>query len=256
MGNNVKRIWTVVCLILVLQGAGVHAEDSTVAGSQVMKVDPDAPAGGESKAGATDALNMAALASTAEEGTKKFTGSPITLKMKDADIHEVMRLISEASGFNIVLSPSVKGAVTVSLENVPWDQALEVVMTTMGLAADRNDSVLRVMPRDVLLRQKQEEIDNARLSAQTAPRITRVFPLSYSDPSKLQSLLKDYLSSFGERSAGIPAKVLVDENTQSLIVQDTMDGVDRVKKILRLLDVQTPQLLIETKVVDATESFT
>jgi len=254
-------VWLLLVSMMVAPGAAVHvqealAQEAPAEESPVMKVNPDEPsAAADSKAADADALGTAASATAADSSGKKFTGSPITLKMKDADINEVLRLISDASGFNIVLNPAVKGTVTVSLENVPWDQALEVVMTTLNLAADRNDSVLRVMPRDMLIKQKQDEIDNQKLADQSAPRITRVFPLSYSEPSKLQALLKDYLSSQADKSQGIAAKVMIDDNTQSLIVQDTQAGLERVKKIIKLLDVQTPQVIIEAKVVDATESF-
>ncbi len=201
-----------------------------------------------------DALGVAAAAADGGAG-KKFTGSPITLKMKDADVREVMRLISEASGFNVVLSPEVRGSVTVSLEEVPWDQALEVVLNTLGLVAERNESVLKIMPKEALLRQKQAEIEGQRVAKQGATRITRVFPVSYADPASLQGLLKQYATSIGQETGGLAPVILVDQNTQSLIVQDTEEGIERVKKVIRLLDVQTPQVIIEAKVIDASEGF-
>lgn len=191
---------------------------------------------------------------------KKFTGSPITLKLKDADINEVLRLIGEASGFNVVVSPGVSGKVTVSLEEVPWDQALDVVMTTLNLAAERFESILRVMPRDVLLKEKQSLLDAEKMASQTAPRITRVFPISYSDLNQLSGLLKGFLSTAQSTQADSAAaglsSIQVDQNTQSLIVRDTAEGVERVRKMIALLDVQTPQIMIEAKVIDASESFT
>jgi type IV pilus assembly protein PilQ len=146
--------------------------------------------------------------------------------------------------------------VTVSLENVPWDQALEVVMTTLDLAAERNESVLRVMPRDMLLKQKQQDLDNAKLSQVSAPRITRVFPLSYASPPNIRDLLKQYSAPIGPTAGYAPPTILVDDNTQSLVIQDTSEGIEKAKKIIRLLDVQTPQVIIEAKVIDATEGFT
>ncbi len=191
---------------------------------------------------------------------KKFTGSPITLKLKDADINEVLRLIGEASGFNVVVSPGVSGKVTVSLEDVPWDQALDVVMTTLNLAAERFESILRVMPRDVLLKEKQSFLDAEKMASQAAPRITRVFPISYADLNQLSALLKGFLSTAQSTQADSTAaglsSIQVDQNTQSLIVRDTAEGVERVRKMIALLDVQTPQIMIEAKVIDATESFT
>ncbi len=202
----------------------------------------------------------AGTAVASKEG--KFTGSPITLKLKDADVHEVLRLIGETSGFNIVIHPMVQGKITVSLEQVPWDQALDVVLTTLKLGAERNESVLRVLPRDLLFAEKQQDLDSKRLSLATAPRITRVFPISYADLSQLSQILQNFANSQnatgGSSSSGTqvpPATIIIDNNTQSLIVRDTSESVDKIKKMIQLLDVQTPQVLIEAKVVEATEEF-
>jgi len=191
------------------------------------------------------------------EKSQEFTGSPITLKLKDADVHEVLRLISETSGFNMVVHPSVNGKITVSLDHVPWDQALDVVLTTLKLGAERNGSVLRIMPKDMLLKEKQDEIDQKKLIAVATPRITRVFPISYSDMGQLSALLLTFANSQNNTpgSSGIPTTILVDQNTQSLVVRDTPDNVERIKKMIQLLDVQTPQVLIEAKTVEASESF-
>ena len=191
------------------------------------------------------------------EATGEFTGSPITLKLKDADVHEVLRMISETSGFNIVIHPSVQGKLTLSLDHVPWDQALDVVLTTLKLGAERNGSILRVMPREMLTKEKQDDIDQKKLIAVAAPRITRVFPISYADMSQLSTLLLSYANSQNSApgSSGIPSTILVDANTQSLIVRDTAENVERIRKMIQLLDVQTPQVLIEAKTVEASEDF-
>ncbi|MBC7396140.1 MAG: type IV pilus secretin PilQ [Bdellovibrionales bacterium] len=191
------------------------------------------------------------------EKTQKFTGSPITLKLKDADVHEVLRMISETSGFNIVIHPAVVGKITVSLEQVPWDQALDVVLTTLKLSAERNESVLRVMPREVLTLEKQQDLDNKKLVAAASPRVTRIFPVSYADLGQLSALLLTFANSQNNApgSSGIPATILVDQNTQSLVVRDTAENVERMRKMIQLLDVQTPQVLVEAKVVEASEDF-
>lgn len=191
------------------------------------------------------------------QNNKRFTGSPITLKLKDADVHEVLRLVGETSGFNIVIHPNVQGKLSLSLEHVPWDQALEVVLTTLNLSAERNESVLRVMPKDIFLAEKQAELDEKRLSAAVAPRITRVFPISYSEIGELASLLQGFANSQTTvpGASGIPATILTDKTTNSLIIRDTADNIERVRKMIELLDVQTPQVLIDSKVVEATTGF-
>ncbi len=191
------------------------------------------------------------------QGEKKFTGSPISLNLKDADVHEVLRMIGDASGFNVVVSPAVTGKITVELDQVPWDQALDVVLTTLKLGAERSDSVLRVMPRDMLIREKQEELDQKRVVADSAPRVTRVFPISYADMTQLQTLLQQFAQSQNTTpgSSVSGGTILVDQTTQSLVVRDTAENVERIRKMIQLLDVQTPQVLIEAKVVEASEDF-
>ena len=212
----------------------------------------------ETKSDQKVADNDALTTIMSAETNQKFTGSPITLKLKDADVHEVLRLISEASGFNIVIHPSVTGKITVSLEQVPWDQALDVVLTTLKLGAERNESVLRVMPRDMLVREKQDELDAKKLSTQSAPRITRVFPISYQDLTQIATLLQNFANSQNNTpgGSGVPSTILVDANTQSLVVRDTAENVERIRKMIQLLDVQTPQVLIESKFAEASETFT
>lgn len=203
-------------------------------------------------------------AANAETASKqgKFTGSPITLKLNEADVHEVLRLIGETSGFNIVIHPSVQGKLSLSLENVPWDQALDVVLNTLKLGAERNGSVLRVLPKDMLISEKQQELDAKKLNLASAPRYSRIFPISYADITQLSQILLNFANSqystggtIGSSTLIPPATIIVDNNTQSLIVRDTKENLDKISKLVELLDVQTPQVLIEAKVVEATEDF-
>jgi type IV pilus assembly protein PilQ len=228
---------------------------------------PNSPGSGAADlAGVKPEILSVKTVASAEENTletaskvsdKNFTGTPITLKLKDADVAEVLRLISEASGFNIVIHPSVTGRLTLSLERVPWDQALDVVLTTLKLAADRSQSVLRVMPRELFLAEKQAELEAKRIAATAAPRITRIFPISYADPQQLSSLLTSFANSqnAGPGGASIPATIIVDQNTQSLVVRETAENIERIKKMIQLLDVQTPQVLLEGKVIEASSDF-
>jgi type IV pilus assembly protein PilQ len=198
-------------------------------------------------------LDQAMHAST---NTEKFTGSPITLNLKDADVHDVLRLIGETSGFNIIINPAVSGKLTLALDHVPWDQALEVVLTTLKLGAERNASVLRILPREMLLAEKQQDIDTKRLADASAPRVTRIFPISYADLTQLSTLLTSFAnsSSTGPAAVGTRSTILVDATTQSLVVRDTAENVEKIRKMIELLDVQTPQVMIEGKVIEATSS--
>ena len=237
---------TLMMLNLIQGGMVVAQERATDAANASV----DAP---DAKAKSEDPLSTI----TNSAANKKFSGSPITLNLKDADVHDVLRMISEASGFNIIIHPAVAGKVTVALDNVPWDQALDVVMTTLRLGAERSDSVLRVMPKDLLVQEKQAELDATRVASLSAPRITRVFPVSYSDLGQLSGILQSFSSAQNTTggASGIPALITTDPNTQSVVVRDTAEGVERMKKLIQLLDVQTPQIIIDSKVIDATEAF-
>jgi type IV pilus assembly protein PilQ len=198
--------------------------------------------------------------------TKRFTGHPITLKVRDADLADVFRLIAEASGFNIVLGDNVKGKVTLSLENVPWDQALDVILHTNKLGAERNNNLLRVVTLTDLTAEKQAELAAKLASDASAPRVTRIFPISYAKLEDLTSILLKFSGSntqatatTGGAAAGASqattAVVQSDPRTNSIVIRDIPENILRDQKLISLLDTQTPQVLIEAKIVEATEGF-
>jgi type IV pilus assembly protein PilQ len=196
--------------------------------------------------------------------TRRFTGSPITLKVRDADVTDVFRLIAESSGFNIVLGEEVKGKITMSVEGVPWDQALDVILHTQKLGAERNNNILRIVGLANLTAEKQAELSAKVASEASAPRVTRVFPISYAKLEDLVQILQKFSSVTGTTNAAIGAGasagaattvVQLDNRTNSIIVRDIPENIERVRKLIEILDTQTPQVLIESKIVEATESF-
>ena len=192
--------------------------------------------------------------------TQKFSGSPVTINVRDVDIKDVIRLISDASGFNVILGDDVSGKLTLSLVEVPWDQALDVILRTGQLGAERHESILRVITLKTLADEKQREFDLRKAEQLSARRVTRVFPISYADISEIQSVLKSYISAQGSRSstgAAVESSALVqaDVRTNSIIIYDLPENVDKMKKLIDILDSQTPQVLIEAKIIEASESF-
>ena len=187
--------------------------------------------------------------------TKRFIGKHITLQLRDADAVDVFRLIGEASGFNIVLGSDVTGKVTLSLVDVPWDLALDTLLTTLRLGAERSNNVLRVITLANLTTEKQEELRAKQASQATAIRMTKIFSISYAKPSDLVTILRQFGSASAPAAGSTPPNISVDERTNSIIVQDTPDNIERMKKLIALLDTQTPQILIEAKVIEATETF-
>lgn len=192
----------------------------------------------------------------ASRETKRFIGRPITLRVRDTEVVDVFRLIGDASGFNIVLGEDVKGKVTLSLVDVPWDLALDTVLNTMRLGAERNNNVLRVMTLTNLATEKQEQLRAKKAAEATAPLITRVFPVSYAQLTELQALLSRFIgASTGGETSAPGAMVQVDNRTNSVIVRDISENIEKIKKLIEILDTQTPQVLIEAKIIEASEQF-
>jgi len=188
--------------------------------------------------------------------TGRFSGSPVTIQVRDADLVDVFRLIGEASGFNIVMGDDVKGKITLSLERVPWDQALDLILRTQQLGAERTHNVLRIVSLANLAKEKRLELE-AQVAAQAStPRVTRIFPISYASLGDLQTLLTRFAAS---TSAGgnlnDPVLIQSDERTNSILVRDTPDNVEKMRKLIEILDTQTPQVMIESKIVEASENF-
>ena len=199
--------------------------------------------------------------------TKRFTGKPITLQVRDTELADVLRLIGEASGFNIVVGDGVGGKITLSLIDVPWDQALDVILHTKRLGAERKANILRIVTLQNLTQEKEELFKAKEAAQKSAPRITRIFPISYADAPSLVSILNGFGKSGpsgapqfgGSQQTGAVAQVSgpvqVDSRTNSLIVQDIPENIERMKKLIELLDTQTPQVMVEAKVVEASETF-
>lgn len=185
--------------------------------------------------------------------TRRFNGRPITLQVRDADLSDVFRLIGEASGFNIILSDEVRGKITLSLVDVPWDLALDTILHTQRLGGERNNNVLRIATLQSLTLEKQEQLQAKRAAEANAPRVTRLFPISYAKLDELQGILTKFAASEGSASAS--TSIQVDNRTNSIIVRDTADNIEKMRKLIELLDTQTPQVVIEAKIIEATEGF-
>jgi type IV pilus assembly protein PilQ len=185
--------------------------------------------------------------------TKRYVGKPINLQVRDMNLLDVFQLIGEASGFNVVVGPEVSGKITLNLAEVPWDQALDLILSTRQLGAERKNNILRITTLENLTREKQSELAAKRAAEATAPKVTKVFPISY---AKLPDIVTAF-KNFGSNLAAQDAQTVVqpDDRTNSIIVRDTVDNVERMKKIVEVLDVQTPQVLIEAKVIEASETF-
>ena len=186
----------------------------------------------------------------------RYIGKPITLQVRDMDLIDVFQLIGEASGFNVIVGSEVSGKITMSLVDTPWDQVLDLILQTRQLGAERKHNVLRITTLSNLTAEKQNELAAKKVSEQTAPRITRIFPISYAKLGDLVSTFTKFASVNSTATDQSSSTIVqADERTNSLIVRDTAENIERMRKLITVLDTQTPQVLIEGKVVEASSRF-
>ena len=177
----------------------------------------------------------------------RYTGRRIDMDFKDADIHNVLRLLADTGRVNIVAADNVSGTVTIRMRNVPWDQALDVVLQAKNLGMDRQGNIIRVAPQADLEREREMAIARRKQELQLAPLETRLIPVSYAQASDIQARARELLSARGT--------IAVDERTNVMIVRDVAGNLDQVEELTRSLDTQTPQVLIEARIVEATSRY-
>lgn len=177
----------------------------------------------------------------------KYTGDPISVNLKDVDLADFFRLIHEISGLNVVVDPTVKGTLTIVLDNVPWDQALDIVLKNNDLDKQLDGNVLRIATRATLKAEAQEASDLAKAQAEAANVVTTTRVLSYAKATTISTTLKKFLSSRGD--------ILADDRTNTLIIRDIPATFPVVDNLLRQLDRKSQQVEIEARVVEADRSF-
>jgi len=180
-------------------------------------------------------------------GKKRYTGRRIDLDFKGADIHNILRLLADVGQMNIVTSDEVKGEVTIKMRDVPWDQALDVVLRAKGLGSVREGNLVRVAPLSVLEKELEQEIARQKQIAEVLPTETRLIGVSYAHASSLQDKARDLLSPRG--------KISVDDRTNNLIVSDVARNLQLIEDLVRNLDTQTSQVVIEARIVEANTDY-
>lgn len=183
-------------------------------------------------------------------GRKKYIGKRISLNVRNVAVTEILKMIAEASGFNIILTDEIKGLAPLSLNltNVPWDQVLDTILGLNKLVAKKNGIILMIQTLATATADKQKEAEARLLNLKQEPLVTKVFPISYAITTDLKKILDEYLTP--ERG-----KISEDKRTNSLIVKDTPDVIEKIRKIIEVLDTQTPQVLIESRIVEVSESY-
>ncbi len=184
---------------------------------------------------------------TISEAQSQFTGEPISLDLKDADIKDVFRTISQLTGLNIVIDPDVRGTVTVQLEDVPWDQALDLILKQNGLGYVLENNIMRIATTAKL---QAEESDRARLAEArqaSEPARTVIKKLSYAKAGEIVPVLQSVMSKRGA--------IVVDPRTNTLIIREIPTYLPAVLQLIDNLDTATPQVVIESRIVETTKSL-
>jgi type IV pilus assembly protein PilQ len=185
-----------------------------------------------------------------------YTGELISLNLKEVDLKDFFRLIHELSGLNILVDPNVTGSVTTVLDNVPWDQALDIVLKNNGLGKVLEGNVLRIAKLDTLAAEQETANKMAAARLEAAPLVTVFRPVNYAKASAIATLLRTWAT--GKESSGGLSKrgtVLVDERTNTLVISDVASQIPIVQGVIARLDTKTKQVAIETRIVLANSSF-
>ena len=187
----------------------------------------------------------------------RFRGEKLSLNFQDIEIRSVLQLIADFTDLNLVASDTVAGRITLRLKNVPWDQALEIIMKTKGLDKRLVGNVLMVAPAAELQAREQLELESRQQISALAPLRTEFIEVKYASAAEIFSLFKgaDVEEGGGEGVISNRGSVIVDERTNSIIITDTIERINDFRQVLDRLDVPVRQVLIEARIVTATSSF-
>lgn len=189
---------------------------------------------------ASEAITLARSTPTQQRDTRRR----ISLDVKDADIINVLRLISEETGENIIASDEVKGKVTLKLRNVPADQALDTMLRTKGFDKVRQNNILRIAPAEAIQKERDLELAKKRSLTEVEETLIKMVTINYATAAEILDQIKPMLTGRGS--------VQVDARTNTLILQDVASNIDRLVELSRRLDKQTPLVVIQARIVEAT----
>ncbi len=211
---------------LVIDGQRVEVEEQTAVAPRASGFAAEAP--GYAAAGAARKA--------------KYTGRRVSFEFKEIDIHNLLRIIAEVSKRNVVVADDVRGKVTIRLRNVPWDQALDIILKSKGLGKEDTGNILRIASLKDLEEERKIAEAMRKAALNSEPLKVRLVPVNYAIAEEVSSKVKDLLTERGSMS--------VDKRTNVIIVKDTLDALARVEGLVRKLDTQTPQVLIEGRIVE------
>ncbi|MBT8129076.1 MAG: type IV pilus secretin PilQ [Gammaproteobacteria bacterium] len=187
-----------------------------------------------------------------------YTGDRLSLNFQDIPVRAVLQLIADFTGLNVVVSDSVDGNLTLRLQNVPWDQALDIILKSKGLSKRESGNVMLIAPSEEIAAQEKIDLEAAQAITELAPIRTAFFTINFAKVTELEPL---FAGEGGEDGAGgglmsTRGSVIIDERTNTLILKDTDEVISEVRKILAELDIPVRQVMISSRIVIATDDFT
>ena len=223
-------------------------EPSDVGAVEALEVQDVGPAAAEQRQAApTSGFAPRVVGDT----TKQYVGDPVNFSLRDADIKEVLRTFAKIAGLNMVIQPGVSGNVTVELDQVPWDQALEIILKTNNLWYELDGNIMRIAPREQLAAEARAEAQRRTDAAQAVPLRTVLKRISYAQASEIASLLRTGSASI----LSARGSVVVDARTNTLIIKELPDFMNTVLDVIDQIDVPEPQVMIEARIVETTKQF-
>jgi len=233
-------------------GSANSPTDVAAEESNLPHVPAPAAAGGaaQGQAGPASLEPPAAISMLQEGGLidgKQYAGRRISLDFKDVEIADVLRLIAEVSDLNVIAGDEVKGKVTIRLIDVPWDQALDVILLTKGLGFMRVGNVLRIASADVLSKEEEARLQERRAKEKLEDLVVKLQPVNYAKVNDVSVVVRKLLTARGT--------VDIDKRTSTLIIKDIASVIDEATALIKAIDTQTPQVMIESKIVEASLDF-
>ena len=190
---------------------------------------------------------------------KKYTGDLLSLNFQDIEVRAILQILADFTGMNIVVSDSVKGNLTLRLQNVPWDQALDIILRTKGLSMRQNGNVIFIAPTEEVAAREKLDLESRKTVQELIPLRTEIIQVNYAKAADMAALLKRKSGAAdkgAEQSILSPrGDVVADERTNSLIVKDVPDKIIEVRELVTKLDVPAKQVMIDSRVVIANDDF-
>jgi type IV pilus assembly protein PilQ len=183
---------------------------------------------------------------------KEFVGEPLSLNFQDIEVRAVLQILADFTGLNVVVSDSVQGNLTLRLKNVPWDQALDIILKTKGLSMRENGNVLLIAPTEEIAAREKLELEARKQTAELEPLTSDIVQINYAKAEEIGALLKSNEVSM----LSVRGTITIDNRTNTLLVQDTASKIREIRNLVASLDIPVKQVLIDSRIVIARDDFT